>query len=169
VHIDSTPGDGTKVTIRLPRSHGVPQHRAAVPAAALGSSGGRILVVEDDPVVGTVVATMLRDFGYEVVRSVTADDALATIERGEAIDLVFSDVVMPGRLSGVDLAKTVLERWPDLPVLLTTGYNENVAVLPGVRVLSKPYQINLLLDAVDEELRARSPTGPVRVPPAATV
>jgi PAS domain S-box-containing protein len=157
VRIDSTPGDGTTVTIVLPRSHGIPQQRAEPADHARGGTGGRILVVEDDPVVGTMVATMLRDFGYVVKRAQTADEAFELLEGGEAVDLVFSDVIMPGRLSGVDLARAVRELWPGLPVLLTTGYSENVAVPEGVRILSKPYQINLLLDAVENELRAHAP------------
>jgi DNA-binding NtrC family response regulator len=87
---------------------------------------------------------MLGELGYRVVRAAEASSALAVLDRAaEPIDLVFSDMVMPGSMDGSALAEAVLQRRPDLPVVLTTGFSEaaEAATRKGLRLLPKPYRI----------------------------
>jgi CheY-like chemotaxis protein len=71
----------------------------------------------------------------------SGDAALALLDAGLQVDVVFSDVVMPGSLSGIDLARALRRRWPELPVVLATGYTERQVALPDVPILAKPYDI----------------------------
>ncbi|HYE49628.1 MAG TPA: ATP-binding protein, partial [Azospirillaceae bacterium] len=161
--IESTPGLGTAVVLLLRRSTAAPA--SGLPPAAAGAPEvreGRVLMVEDDPVVASTVGAALEDAGYTVARVATADEALPLLAGGARIDLLFSDVVMPGRLSGVDLAREARRLRPALPVVLTTGYSEEVAQAEGVRVLGKPYRIEEIvrtLDAALAEARERQGTG----------
>ena len=101
---------------------------------------GEILVVEDDDSVAGMVCEMLADLGYTAHRVSNAHEALKRIENGDKIDVLFSDIVMPGGLNGIELANEVRRRRPELPILLTTGYGgrgEDEKV--GFRVLRKPY------------------------------
>ena len=111
----------------------------------------RLLLVEDDPVVAMTVGSALEEEGFAVTRASTAEEALPLLRAG-GVDLLFSDVVMPGRMSGVDLARTAQAIAPDLPVVLTTGYSEEVARITGVRVLPKPYRIDDLVRLLDAAL-----------------
>jgi DNA-binding NtrC family response regulator len=106
-----------------------------------------VLLVEDDDGVAAAVSAMLGELGYRVVRAADAVSALAVLDRGATpIDLVFSDMVMPGTMDGAALAEQVLERRPDLPVVLTTGFSEaaEAATRKGFRLLPKPYRIEEL-------------------------
>ncbi|WP_051340571.1 GAF domain-containing protein [Azospirillum halopraeferens] len=151
--IESAPGRGTTVVLLLRRSADRPAAGPnSPPAAAVERTAGRMLLVEDDPVVASTVAAALEDAGWTVVRVTTADDALPLLSGDEPIDLLFSDVVMPGRLSGIDLAREARALRPGLPVVLTTGYSEGVAEAPGVRVLGKPYRIDDLTTVLREAL-----------------
>ena len=103
-----------------------------------------VLVVEDDDEVRATVVEMLSDLGYRVLKAVDAQNALAVIESGMAIDLLFTDVVMPGNLKSPELARKARQRLPDIAVLFTSGYTENSIVHggrldAGVELLSKPY------------------------------
>ncbi|MBP2302761.1 PAS domain S-box protein [Azospirillum picis] len=165
VWIDSKPGAGTTITLLLRVSEDAPRASAAVDHAAAPLAGGaRVLMVEDDPVVASAVAAALDDAGWTVLRASTADEALALLAAGVQIDLLFSDVVMPGRLNGVDLCREAVAARPGLPVVLTTGYSEDVARTEGIRLLSKPYRIDALLQALHETLLAAPP--PTFPPPA---
>ncbi|WP_328703052.1 ATP-binding protein [Arenibaculum pallidiluteum] len=156
VEIESAPGRGTTVTLLLPRSAEVPAVETTVPPSAPDEAAGRrILMVEDDPLVAGIVGTALEEAGFVVQRAVNAEEALAALER-EAPDLLFTDVVMPG-MNGVELALEARRRHPELPVLLATGYSEDVAAVGGrFRVLAKPYQIEPLVEALLDGFR-RSP------------
>jgi len=83
--------------------------------------------------------------GFAVRVAVSGDDALAQLEAGQAVDIVFSDIVMPGSVSGIDLAAAVRERWPALPVVLATGYTDRRVSIPGVKILAKPYDVEQLI------------------------
>jgi CheY-like chemotaxis protein len=100
----------------------------------------RILLVEDDVLVSEACAMLLEDFGYSVRRTGSAEEALAVLEAGDTFDLVFSDVRMPG-IGGLELARTLARRYPDLPVLLTTGYSSAAAeaIASGFALIHKPY------------------------------
>jgi PAS domain S-box-containing protein len=141
VEIDSTLGSGTVVTLVLPRA------RETVPAPATEreperfEGTGNVLVVEDDDRVASVVCAMVEDLGYRVTRVSSGIEALAALERGDTYELVFSDVVMPGELNGLQLAAAIRERQPGLPVLLTSGYSGAAQGRTdiGFPILQKPY------------------------------
>ena len=88
----------------------------------------------------------LEEAGFEVLVAPSGDQALAMLEGGLDTDVVFSDIVMPGKVSGVELAELLRERRPRLPVVLATGYTDQRATVPGVQVLAKPYEIAQLVE-----------------------
>jgi signal transduction histidine kinase/CheY-like chemotaxis protein len=144
--LSSTPGEGTRVDLYLPRSRMPlsPQPGRDPQAPALQASG-RILFVEDDELVRETVVRGLEEAGFEVLVAASGDRALAMIEAGLEIDVAFSDIVMPGKTSGVDLAGILHERRPGLPVVLATGYTDQRVTVPEVQVLAKPYEIDQLV------------------------
>ncbi|WP_296952107.1 response regulator [uncultured Massilia sp.] len=144
--LTSAVGAGTTVDVYLPRSRQplTPQ-QAARQGTALPRGAGRVLFVEDDPLVREAVVRGLEDAGFDVVVAASGDAALAMLDGGLDTDVVFSDIVMPGQVSGIDLAALLRERRPGLPVVLATGYTDQRAALPGVQVLSKPYEIEQLV------------------------
>ena len=105
-----------------------------------------MLLVEDDDGVAALVGEMLRELGYEPVRAANAAEALKLIDRRRRFDLVFSDMVMPGEMDGIDLAREIAARRPGLPVVLTTGFSEaaQAARQQGLRLLTKPYRLEQL-------------------------
>jgi PAS domain S-box-containing protein len=144
VQIYSEPGQGTTVKIYLPRSR---EREPAYTAPVTGSLRGRsevILVVEDDDMVRASAVGMLRDLGYTCIHASDGDSALAMLKQGVKIDLLFTDVIMPGTVKSRDLANLAQQLRPGLPVLFTSGYTENAIVHhgrldEGVQLLSKPY------------------------------
>jgi DNA-binding NtrC family response regulator len=105
-----------------------------------------VLIVEDNDEVGQFSTELLEDLGYSVKRVSNADAALAILAEDEfAADLVFSDVIMPG-MNGLDLAGIIRERFPGLPVLLTSGYSDVLAANAhhGFELIQKPYSVELL-------------------------
>ena len=139
--IDSAPGRGTRVHIYLPRADATPAPAVHEAPAVLGQASGSVLFVEDDPLVREAVAGGLRQAGFTVRVAENGDAALALLDGGLEVDVVFSDIVMPGGISGIDLARAVRRRWPQLPVVLATGYTERRVALPDVPILAKPYDI----------------------------
>jgi CheY-like chemotaxis protein len=137
-------GQGTTVKIYFPR---VQRSEDLVTDADFGPiTGGSetILVAEDDEQVRATVVEMLGDLGYGVLKAKDAAGALSVVESGVPIDLLFTDVVMPGPVRSTELARHARERLPDIAVLFTSGYTENSIVHggrldPGVDLLSKPY------------------------------
>jgi DNA-binding NtrC family response regulator len=109
-----------------------------------------VLFVEDDPLVREAVVVGLEDAGFDVVVAASGDQALAMIDNGLDADVVFSDIVMPGRVSGIDLAAFLHQRRPGLPVVLATGYTDQRATVPGVQVLAKPYEIAALVELLSD-------------------
>lgn len=159
ITVDSKEGVGTTFTLCLPRSE---KPATLVPLAATvvapdqvkRTAEGRLLLVEDDDAVAAGVGHMIRDLGYTYVRAAQAADALRLLEQGETFDLVFSDMVMPGDMDGLALAKTIRERHPGLPVVLTTGYSEAAATATAerFRLLPKPYGIDALETTLAESM-----------------
>jgi CheY-like chemotaxis protein len=96
--------------------------------------------------------------GHTVSSAPSAEAALEALERGRDIDVVFCDVMMPGGMSGVELARVIRERFPHLPIILTTGYIEAArgAAAEGITVLAKPYPAEALADALRAHLRRAS-------------
>jgi signal transduction histidine kinase/CheY-like chemotaxis protein len=147
--LHSRPGEGTRVEIYLPRAArpvaAEPQPKAGAPARGKGT----VLFVEDDLLVREAVVTALEDCGFTLLVAGDGEAALKMLEDGARPDVVFSDIVMPGRISGIDLAGLVRQRDPSLPVVLATGYTEQAAV-PGVRILAKPYAIEKVVALLSE-------------------
>lgn len=145
----SREGEGTRVDIYLPRATGtVPVAQPVQPDesdASAADEGGTVLFVEDDALVRESVGPALESGGFFVIMAESADAALACLEAGTKVDFVFSDVVMPGTLNGIDLARTVMGRFPHIKIVLATGYSENKVSMPGVQVLAKPYDISDVL------------------------
>jgi PAS domain S-box-containing protein len=144
VKIYSEVGYGTSVKLYLPRT--LESEDMVTPVDAHPVVGGQetILVAEDDEQVRGTVVEMLAELGYSVLKANDAANALTIIESGIPIDLLFTDVVMPGPLRSPDLARKARERLPDLAVLFTSGYTENAIVHggrldAGVELLGKPY------------------------------
>jgi len=112
-------------------------------------SSGTVLVVEDEPGVRDVAVEMLKFSGFNVVEAVDAASGLEQFNQNPDIDLVFSDVIMPGGTSGIEMAKEILAQNPNTPILLATGYSAKADALvntaarsDNIGVLSKPYDIN---------------------------
>jgi CheY-like chemotaxis protein len=160
VRIDTAVGRGTTIALLLPRSGEAPpaERPPLVDAGAEqapGAMAGHVLLVEDDDEVAALVAEMLGQLGLEATRASSAAAALGALANGRAVDLVFSDVMMPGGMNGVDLAREVKRRRPGLPVLLTTGYAEAAkreAEAEGIALLPKPYRLEELAAAARDAL-----------------
>jgi PAS domain S-box-containing protein len=158
VTVASEVGHGTTITIHLPRSRAELQ-TIAEPADtnAVAPATGTILVVEDNGAVAEVTAALLDQLGYRVVPAQTAAEALQRLEDNDDIDLVFSDVVMPGEMNGLALAQEILSRLPNVPVLLTTGYSDMVqAAEAGFALVRKPFELKQLDKAIREALQKRA-------------
>jgi CheY-like chemotaxis protein len=149
VTIDSEPGAGTRVTLYLPVAADAVAAPATGPMGAIATSvvaltPTTVLVVEDDEDVREVTRASLHAIGCRVLAATDGHEALAIVERGEAIDLLFSDVVMPGGMSGIELAREARRQRPGLKVLLTSGYSaaalERHAAEGEFAVLAKPYR-----------------------------
>src|SRR6202023_2469968 len=147
--VTSALNQGSTFTIYLPQAD-VPGGRADTAAAnnetTTSGRGHRILVVEDNEDVGKFSTELLQDLGYATKRADNAKQALALIAADEsAFDLVFSDVIMPG-MNGVELATIIRERYPDLPVVLTSGYSSVLAenAHHGFKLIQKPYSVEAL-------------------------
>jgi CheY-like chemotaxis protein len=133
-----------------PVLHGVPSGDVPCPAAAR-----RVLLVEDDPNVAEVAMAVLEDMGHEVLVRSDAASALALLQQGTIVDLVFSDIVMPGGMTGIELAEAISAQFPLLPILLATGYSSAALAQGALRfpVLAKPYSVQELSRRVAQMMR----------------
>ena len=157
VTIESELGHGTTFTIYLPRARGAaPVAKVEVPEPTLEPDGkGCILVVEDNQVVGEFAAQLLDELGYSTVWTSNAQAALdAVAEKPDRFDAVFTDVVMPG-MSGVELAETIRRDYPNVPVVLTSGYSHVLAEegAHGFTLLHKPYSLDGLARTLRQALQ----------------
>ncbi|MDB5949648.1 MAG: hypothetical protein JWR65_1503 [Massilia sp.] len=155
LRLDSVEGEGATVEIYLPRSNAASVADAAAataapaPGAAFGLSCAQsVLFVDDDHLLRDTVVPALEHAGFVVTVAASGDAALALLESGLRPDVVFSDIVMPGQTSGIALANIVKERFPESALVLATGYSEKRIGLPAVQVLSKPYELNVLIDTL---------------------
>jgi two-component system NtrC family sensor kinase len=150
VTIDSAPGRGTTLTMFLPRSQRTSTDVA--PAAEGLRSAATVLLVEDNKDVAEATTAMLESLGCTVKHAMAAEPALDMLTAGEKIDLVLSDIVMPGGIDGVELARKLRDRFPSMAVLLTTGYSKAAqkAANEMFPILLKPYQIEALQQAIGE-------------------
>jgi PAS domain S-box-containing protein len=161
VELESQLGQGTTVSIYLPRCER-PADTAAAPAIAppIPSAEGTVLLVEDDADVREAARSMLEELGYRVIEAASADAALAAIAQEQAIDLVFTDVIMAAGLTGIELAHAIKERRPDLPVMLTSGYTAQRLTPTGgnrdLPLLRKPYTLSQLADALSDLIKRQA-------------
>lgn len=160
VKIYSEIGHGTTLRLYLPRS--MQQEAAIAPADAPDIIGGSetILVAEDDEAVRATVVEILSQLGYRVLIAPDASSALSVIQSGIPVDLLFTDVVMPGQMRSPELARLAKQRLPNLAVLYTSGYTENSIVHggrldPGVELLGKPYTRETLARRVRKVLETK--------------
>jgi PAS domain S-box-containing protein len=160
VTVESVVGKGTTFRLSLPKAAVdlVPTQRSRAPHEYF-SGGGRVLVVEDNPDVREFASQMLNDLGFETHLAANAQDALALLDDDASdFDLIFSDVVMPG-MSGLELAQRVKMDWPDLPVVLTSGYSHVLAEETGhgFTLLQKPYSVEGLSRSLREARQRAEP------------
>ena len=152
VTVRSKPGEGTTFALYLPRATiaaSAPTPVGPIPGSAQ-EDRCRILLVEDNRAVAEVVRQMLRAAGWEVIWVANADDALQRLAEASGVDVVLSDIVIEGAMSGLDLAESVKARAPDLPVVLMTGYSEALARgdASGFAVLTKPFTQDEVVAAI---------------------
>jgi PAS domain S-box-containing protein len=151
VTVTSEAGKGTVVTIYLPRSSAVtPAQSVADMQADSDATQGTVLVVEDSRDVADVTSALLEQLGYRVVRAENAAEALRHLQQGIEFDLVFSDIVMPGALDGLGLAQICRERFPNIPVLLASGFSDAAQAADGrFDILRKPFELSALERAIE--------------------
>ena len=155
VRIESEPGRGTTVTLLLPCTGAAqPQEAETRMAATEDHRAGRILLVEDNDEVGEFAQTLLSELGHRVRWAQSAEQAI-DFARKQKFDAVFSDIVMPG-MSGLELADRLEQVQPGLPVILTTGYSDQLAEVGtgGRPVILKPYRLETVAAALDQALGA---------------
>jgi CheY-like chemotaxis protein len=157
LELNSKPGDGTKVTMIFPIADNANagQHGAPSGDAEAGAVKPRVLVVEDNDDVRELAEQVLEMEGYAVRSAASGEQAMDLLRQGAAVDLLFTDVIMPGGMNGLDLVEQARALRPGLPVLVTTGYMDE---LPqggrggGLPILAKPYRQEELLARVRKGL-----------------
>jgi signal transduction histidine kinase len=160
VTIHSVVGEGTTVSLFLPRFVGeiIAEETPNTALLPFANAGETVLIVEDDPAVRVLVSAVLSELGYAFVEAGDADSAMPIIESSQRIDLLISDVGLPG-MNGRQLAEIGRQVRPDLKVLFITGYAEHAAVRggfldPGMQMITKPFTFDLLTAKVREMIRA---------------
>jgi two-component system NtrC family sensor kinase len=155
--VTSTVGRGTAITLYLPRTQELPAPSTApMKAEAAPRRAGTVLVVEDSPEVAEVATGYFQQLGYMVKQVASANEALELLAKDAKIDLVFSNILMPGGMNGLELGHAIRRRDAAMPVLLATGYSDSArdAVEQGFIVLQKPFDLAALEQALRE---ARTP------------
>lgn len=162
----SKPGSGTSVKLYLPQAGAGVEMTATEdePAAAIGelsSTGLCVLVVEDNPRVRRVTVRRLVDLGFVVLEAEDASQALDILDAGESVDLLLTDVLMPGGMTGGELAREAQHRQPDIGILFASGYTSEAAVSKGLldqsaRLLAKPYSRDELIRGIRGALKDRT-------------
>jgi CheY-like chemotaxis protein len=156
--VHSEVGKGTIVTLLLPRSLREPVTSNVVDASSASHTRGdaahrgQVLLVEDDSEVAALTREMLMYLGFSVVHVASPDAALGALANARSIDIVLSDIMMPGGVSGLELAHEIRRRQPNLPVVLLTGYAEAAANIADGKLLLKPYTLESLAEVLNAEL-----------------
>ncbi|MGX9962020.1 ATP-binding protein [Roseomonas sp. F4] len=163
VTLASAPGQGTRVTLHLPRASEPAETEAQAPSqtASAAPASACILLVEDGPALRQTATAQLQRLGYEVLAAEDGDSALALLESRPGVDLLFTDIVMPGRLNGYQLARLATARQPGLRVLFTSGHHDQALTHHAghdfaAPLLSKPYRFAELAEQVRKVLDAAS-------------
>jgi CheY-like chemotaxis protein len=151
VTADSKVGQGTSITLYLPALAETEIVDKDVEPAVDVSHRPHVLIVDDSADVAEVTSSLFEDLGYATVYRESADAALKLLADGAKIDLVFSDIVMPGTIDGVGLASEIKSHYPNLPVILTTGYSDAARTAPAhLRILRKPFDSDALKGFIRE-------------------
>ena len=165
IEVRSELGQGTTIILLLPRTA-----KGAMPASSeekanaaallktVHPAGRTVLVVDDNLDVAAFVATMLGELGYTTRQAGSAAEALEALTSGDRIDVVFSDIVMPGEMSGVELARVNQRDYSGIAVVLATGYSDQLGKLgvrPDFEILAKPYRMDDLAAALARALRQK--------------
>jgi signal transduction histidine kinase/ActR/RegA family two-component response regulator len=163
IEIESTLGAGANVIILLPRTVESAAPKKTGPVASIEGGNETVLVVDDEKEIQENVAAILGELGYHVITASSADEAATLLDRAGKIDLLFTDVIMPGAISCNELAAMARVRHPGIRVLFTSGYTENAVTNngkldEGVTLLNKPYAREELAGAVRKLLSSRSAT-----------
>jgi PAS domain S-box-containing protein len=149
VTADSKVGQGTTITIYLPYCADEQITGAVAKTKTQNSQRRTVLVVDDNVDVAEVTSSLFEHLGYETIYRDSAEAALKLLDAGTKIDIVFSDIVMPGTIDGVGLAREIGSRYPNLPVALTTGYSDAaIAAPPHLRILRKPFDAEALKEFI---------------------
>ena len=155
VQVESEPGRGSRVCLYLPVQHGEAVTPVPESEPVLNGAGETILVVEDEPVVRSLVVEVLNDLGYQTIEAGDATEALPSLEDGQRIDLLITDVGLPG-MNGRQLADVARQHRPSLKVLFATGYAESATAKDflgkGMAVITKPFAIEAFASKVREML-----------------
>jgi CheY-like chemotaxis protein len=175
IKIYSEVGHGSTIKMYLPRAATMAQQFTDMaPAESIHGGYETVLIVEDDALVRTYVTAQVRALGYRTLAATNATEALTLIDGDTPIDLLFTDVVMPGTMNGRQLAEEARRRRPAIKVLFTSGYAENAIVHhgrldPGVLLLAKPYRkqqlaqmIRTALGAMDDDSSGDAVAGATR-------
>ena len=163
----STVGSGTTVTIYLPRSRATLTRSEEAPPTQPFAGEGLVLIVEDSPEVAEVTASLVEQLGYRTTHAENAIEALNRLQRGERVNIVLSDIVMPGSMNGIALAHEINNRYPHMPVLLASGYSDVVQANESQFViLRKPFQLPALAKAMREIQERAGRDGSRRAVPA---
>lgn len=135
-------------------------YRDEAPSSDAGTRSPVVLVVDDEPIVRMALSDHLKDCGYQSVEASNADDAIAILTTGAEIDVVFTDVQMPGEIDGFGLAKWVREHRPELSVFVASGYSGKLDLArdlcSGEQYFTKPYDFDVVTAKIQEALDARS-------------
>ncbi|MGI4939484.1 MAG: response regulator [Janthinobacterium lividum] len=149
VQVETAPGQGTTVRLCLPLYKPNPDPMTACPVEVTHS----VLLVEDEPDVRELTAEALRDQGLRVLEAENGPAALRLVQAGPQLDLLVTDVGLPGGLDGRQVAEAVRQRHPDLPVILITGYATSRQT-EGMDVLRKPFEMAQLVELIRTKLKA---------------
>ena len=150
ITVESEPGSGSAFTMYLPASRG-PDSVASETKS--GKAFGLVLIVEDDTFVAELAAGMFDELGFSSTVAHSAKEALDRLAAGERPKLIFTDIVMPGGITGLEFARKVRQRYPELPILVTTGYSEQIGSTNDFPLLQKPYEMEALAGAVGSLLK----------------
>jgi CheY-like chemotaxis protein len=156
VTVASTVGAGTRMTLYLPRSRPIEHSETNNADTVIEGSEGTVLVVDDNPEVALASASLVEELGYKTILAASAETALKTLADNPTISLMFSDIVMAGPMDGLKLARTARERFPDMPILLTTGFAPASQAGGEFPVLRKPYALPDLARAIAVATKKKS-------------
>lgn len=169
IHIESNPGLGTRVSLYLPRSRQPPQIHGSdldtlTAAADISNPKCKVLLVEDDPAVAALTSDMLKELGYEVLQVSDAHAGLRAMSGDHGVEMILSDVMMPGGMDGVGFVRELRRRNVQLPIVLVTGMPDAVrreAETAGISLLAKPYQLADLAANLNTALQRQKYSVPV--------